>query len=78
MEQEIIEILGEINPYVEIDKNSNLLEEQILDSLGILVLITELEERYSVQIPIETIGVEDFANVSSIIRLMKGLLQCNG
>ena len=78
MEQEIIEILREINPYVEIDKNANLLEEQILDSLGILVLITELEERYSVQIPLETIGVEDFTNISSIVRLMEGLLESNG
>jgi len=73
MEQEIIAILNDINPYVDISNESRLLEEQILDSLGILVLIDELEAKYNVQIPLETIGVEDFADISSIVQLMKGL-----
>lgn len=73
MEQDIISILCEINPYVEIYSDSNLLEEQILDSLGILMLLTEVEAKYGVQIPLDTIRAEDFANVSSIVKLLEGL-----
>ncbi|MBD5456944.1 MAG: hypothetical protein HDR27_00015 [Lachnospiraceae bacterium] len=73
MEQEIITILSEINPYVEISVESKLLEEQILDSLGILVLISELEAKYSVQIPLDTIRREDFETVLSIVKLVNGL-----
>ena len=33
--KEIIEILKEINPYIEIDENTELIESEILDSLSI-------------------------------------------
>lgn len=77
MEQEIIAILSEINPYVEIHSASRLLEEEILDSLGILVLLTELEAKYGVQIPLDTIRIEDFTDVPSIMKLLGGLRQSN-
>ena len=73
MEQDIITILEGINPYVDILPGSRLLEEQILDSLGILVLISELEAKYSVQIPLDTIRAEDFADIPSIVKLLEGL-----
>ena len=73
MEQEIITIISAINPYEEIGVESKLLEEQILDSLGILVLISELEAKYSVQIPLDTIQREDFETVLSIVKLVDGL-----
>lgn len=73
MEQEIIAILNEINPYVEIHNNSKLLEEEILDSLGILVLITELEVKYNVTISLDTIRIENFTDIPSIMKLLEGL-----
>lgn len=78
MEQEIIAILSEINPYVEIRNDSKLLEEEILDSLGILVLITELEVKYGVTIPLDTIRIENFTDISSIMKLLEGLKQVDG
>ncbi len=75
MDKEIIGILNEINPYVEINCDSKLVEEQILDSLGILVLIAELEAKYNVQIPLETIQIDDFADISGIVKLLEGLRQ---
>lgn len=74
MEQEIITILKGINPYIEINVNSRLLEEEILDSTGILLLITELEQKYGVEIPFENLQIEDFETIFSIIKLIKRLL----
>ena len=45
MEQEILHILQEINPYMEIETDTKLLEEEILDSMEILLLISELEDK---------------------------------
>ena len=50
MEQEILHILQEINPYMEIETDTKLLEEEILDSMEILLLISELEDKYQKQI----------------------------
>ena len=49
MEQEILHILQEINPYMEIETDTKLLEEEILDSMEILLLISELEDKYQIQ-----------------------------
>ena len=60
MEQEILHILQEINPYMEIETDTKLLEEEILDSMEILLLISELEDKYQIQIPLESLQLEYF------------------
>ena len=73
MEQEILDILHEVNPYITIDITSKLIEEDILDSMGILVLITELESKYHITVPLENIRLEDFETVSSVTKLIEKL-----
>ena len=74
MLQEIIGMLQEINPYVDIDGTSLLLEEEILDSIGIVLLIEMLEEWYKISIPLEKIKKEDFQTVNQIVNLIKQLI----
>lgn len=66
MEQEILDILHEVNPYITIDAASRLIEEDILDSMGILVLVTELESKYHITVPLEKLKVEYFETVSAV------------
>ena len=44
--QVIINILKEINPYEDIEADTDLVEEELLSSLNLMYLITELEEQY--------------------------------
>lgn len=71
MEQEILHILQEINPYMEIETDRKLLEEEILDSMEILLLISELEDKYQIQIPLESLQLEDFQDILSITKFVK-------
>ena len=71
MEQEILHILQEINPYMEIETDTKLLEEEILDSMEILLLISELEVQYQIQIPLESLQLEDFQDILSITKFVK-------
>lgn len=73
MEETIIEILKELNPYAEIAAGTKLLEEEILDSLSILLLIDGLEERYGIEIPLDKLKVEDFQTISSIVDMISRL-----
>ncbi len=66
MQEKILAMLQEINPYVDIDETTQLLVE-ILDSMELLLLITQLEETYHIEIPLESIQAEDFETVSSIV-----------
>ena len=71
MEQEILHILQEINPYMEIETDTKLLEEEILDSMEILLLISELEDKYQIQIQLESLQLEDFQDILSITKFVK-------
>ena len=43
----------------------------LLDSLGLVTLVYELEQRFDVSIPFDTLEVDDFRTVEAIVRLME-------
>lgn len=49
----------------------DLIEIGLLDSLGLVTLVVEIEERCGVSIPFETLDVDDFRTVRSIVRLVQ-------
>ncbi len=53
-----------------LDPDLNLLEEGILDSLGLQQLITFLEDKYDVAIDDEDLLPENFSTVNSIAQLI--------
>lgn len=53
-----------------LDPELNLLEEGVLDSLGLQQLITFLEEKYSITVDDEDLLPENFATVNAIAELI--------
>lgn len=74
MSEKILEILREIEPYEEIDETSRLIEDGILDSLTLVVLISEIESAFQIKIPEEKLQPELFEDVPKIVELVNGLL----
>ncbi|RKJ44117.1 acyl carrier protein [bacterium 1XD8-76] len=74
IQQFITDILMEINEEYEINEVTQLLEEEILDSVSILYLITELESAYEIQIPLEDIVEENFRNLECIEKYVVSLI----
>ena len=54
-----------------LDDNDQLVESGIVDSLGIMSLLSFLEEKFSMQIPSEDLSPENFASVSTITALVE-------
>ena len=67
----VIEMIKELQPYEEFDETTDLLGEDILDSVSVLVLIQELEEKFSITIQADEITGENFETVVSIVKLLK-------
>ena len=74
MEENILEILRDINPYAEITKDTLLLEEGILESMSILLLISELEKRYNIEIPLDKIAENDLVDINAISNMVRLLM----
>ena len=71
MEDIILKILQELCPYEDITADTELLEEGLLDSMGIMLLIERLEKELSVSIPLEALEPEDFSDVSTIAEMIE-------
>ena len=74
MEEKILAMLKDINPYVDIKRTSSLIEEEILDSMGLLLLITDLEKEYQIELSLDDLQEEDFENLGSIVALVERTL----
>lgn len=72
MKEEILQMLQEINPFDEVDENTELLKD-FLDSMGLLLLINELEEKYGVEIPLDQLELEHFENLGNIIKFLESI-----
>jgi acyl carrier protein len=68
--KKIREMIEEINPYEDFDENTKLFEEDILDSLGLMFLIDQIEMEYQIRFNDEDISFENFATISEIEKLV--------
>jgi 2-hydroxymuconate-semialdehyde hydrolase len=76
LEEKVLEIVRSSIPGApDIDASSPLLDLGLIDSLSIIEIVTQLEERFSVQMPDQLLVPESFANVSAIaaaVRVAQG------
>lgn len=73
MEKRIIEIIEEITEYKELknQRQIDLLENNILDSLGFIELINALENEFDIEIQPTQIDPNTWRSVDKIIELVK-------
>lgn len=68
IEQFIKGVLEEITGEEIVDNELPLLEEELLDSMSILFLVSEIEDKYSIQVPMEDVVEDNFKNIESITK----------
>ena len=72
MRDEGIEILAMINPAIDAeDEDLNIAED--LDSMDIIALIAELEDKFDIEITMEEKTEENFQNVDTLVEMIKRL-----
>lgn len=70
---ELIQILTELHDDVDFATETGLIENGILNSLDIVTLITEINDRFDVQIPAEEIMPENFDSAEALWALITRL-----
>ena len=64
--EQLLEILEQMHPDVDFSAEEDLIGEGILDSLDIVTLITEINDRFDVSVPAEEVVPENFCNANAI------------
>lgn len=71
--EELIAILTELHDDVDFATETGLVENGILNSLDIVAIITEIDDRLDVQIPAEEILPENFDSAEALWALVQRL-----
>ena len=71
--EEILAILNELHPDVDFETTEDLIDDGILDSLDMVTLITEINDRLDVSIPPEEIIPENFNSAKALFELVTRL-----
>lgn len=75
--EKITEIIVELQPYVEFQHDTNLLQEEVLDSVSILVLIQEMEEIFDITVDPEEITENNFKTLDNIVEMVNRKIKNN-
>lgn len=68
---DILKILNEIRPEADFNSSLDYINEGILDSLDIVILVDSIEKHFNVSISGELIIPENFVNLVSISGLIE-------
>ena len=71
--EKLIEILTDLHPNVDFETEEGLVDNGILDSLDIVTLITEINDKFDVSIPAEEIIPENFNSAAALMALIERL-----
>ena len=73
MREEIIEILKELLPDVDVENATSMADDGLIDSINVVNIVTEVAINFDVQIPFEALVNENFNSVDTIVALVKNL-----
>ena len=73
MREKVLEILKAVRPDVDFEKEDRLVEDMILDSFDIVTLVTEINDKFDVEILAEHLVPENFNSAEAIYNLIREL-----
>jgi D-alanine--poly(phosphoribitol) ligase subunit 2 len=53
------------------DPDVDIIQAGLIDSLALVTLLFELEREFDVELPLETLDVDDFRTISNIVRALE-------
>lgn len=73
MKEKLLALLEDIRPDVEFEKETKLIDDQILDSFDIISIAQEINETFDVEISVEELEPYNFNTVDAMIELIQKL-----
>lgn len=71
--ERLINILESLNPGVDYENTTTLIDEHYLDSLTILSLVAEIEDEFDITIPTVEIIPENFNSAAALYKMIERL-----
>lgn len=69
----LLEILMEMDPDIDYEHEDKLIDDHILDSFGVITLVSEIEDAFDVRIEAAEMVPENFNSVQAIWKMITRL-----
>ena len=69
-------ILLEINPDIDYERETALIDAGLLDSFDIVTLVSEIDDVFGVEIPAQALTPENFNSAKALYGLIRLLQEC--
>ncbi len=73
--EKLLELLKGIRPEVEFKGNEHLIDNEELDSLSIVEIVSAIDDEFDIEIGVKDIVPENFNSVEAIWNLIQKLLE---
>lgn len=70
MRDTVLEILREIRADVDFEKETKLIDDNILASLDIVAIVGEFNDEFDIEISVEDLTPENFNSVDAMVELV--------
>ena len=71
MKEELLQILTEAVPVVDFEAETALVDDEILESLDIVTIVSEIKDVFDVEITVDDLVPENFNSVEAILALIQ-------
>ena len=71
--EELLEILNDINPDIDYEKETNLIDGRVLDSLSIITLITRICDEFDIESGPKWMRNENFNSVKAMWNMIQAI-----
>ncbi len=69
--EELLEILEEINPDIDYETATALIDDKMLDSFSIVSLVTEISDAFDIEISPKYLVPENFNSVQAMMKMIE-------
>ncbi len=73
MKEQLINLLEDIRPDVEFEKETKLIDDGILDSFDIISIVSEMNETFDIEINVDELEPYNFNTVAAMLELINKL-----
>ena len=70
---ELLEILNDIDDSVDWENEEGLIDRHLLDSFGVITLVSELEDTFSIEVEASKIVPDNFNSVQAMWKMITRL-----
>jgi len=69
--EELLRIMSEVRPDIDFETEDKLIDNEMLDSLDIVAIVTDVNDEFDIQINVNDLLPENFNSVDAMLELIE-------